>query len=208
MTHFSDLIHADTGTALISEWITGTPERSHAVADAVIDEWAAGEKPSARLAQHMFLSTDGASLLFYAQWTSDEDHLAWARAHRSEMVSRIDTLVPGIERPGLNRTRLHSSLVHDAGPHPGVFVVTTTVADEVEATVRPAPGLLAAHIHLTTDGQPTTDGGRAVIVTEWTDAASHDAAAATHATGALGFKRYTLHHSFPNGVAQRASSGT
>ncbi|WP_051877106.1 hypothetical protein [Streptomyces natalensis] len=126
MTRFTDLLHAGAGTALISEWITGTPERSRTVADAVIGEWAAGAKPSARLAQHMFVSTDGAGLLFYAQWTSDEDHLAWARAHRSGMVGRIDALVPGIERPGLNRTCLHGSRVYDAGRHPGVFVVTTT----------------------------------------------------------------------------------
>ncbi|MEV0536612.1 hypothetical protein [Kitasatospora sp. NPDC050463] len=61
--------------------------------------------------------------------------------------------------------------------------------------------MAAAHIHL------TADGGRAIVVAEWTDAASHDAAATTAATDAPGFKRYTLHHSLLNGGAQGASGG-
>ncbi|WP_438295412.1 antibiotic biosynthesis monooxygenase [Streptomyces sp. HUAS TT7] len=192
MTHFLDLVHPAAGTALISEWITGTPEHSHAAADAMIDEWAAAEPPSALLAQHLFISTAGTGLLFYAQWTSDEAHLAWARARRLEMVSRVDTLVPGIERPGLNRTRLHRSVVHDAKRRPGVFAVTTMAADDAENTVMAAPGLLGEHIHLTADGE------RAIVVTEWTDAAAQEAAV----TDGLDVKQYTLHHSFLNEHAQ------
>ncbi|GAU65170.1 2-polyprenyl-3-methyl-6-methoxy-1,4-benzoquinol hydroxylase [Streptomyces sp. NBRC 110611] len=189
MTHFTELVHPDAGTALISEWRTGAPERSRAAADAMIGEFAAAETPSALLAQHLFLSTDGTSLLFYAQWTSDEDHLVWARAHRDARVSRIDTLVPGIERPGLNRTRLRRSVIHDAEGCPGVFGVATVAADDAEGTVLPTPGLLAAHVHL------TTDGARAIVITEWTDAASHEAVAAATDDGP-GSQRYTLHHSF------------
>ncbi|MGW1374971.1 antibiotic biosynthesis monooxygenase [Streptomyces sp. NPDC002446] len=206
MTRFLDLVHPAAGTALISEWLTGTAERSRAAADAVTDGWAAAESPSALLAQHVFLSTEGDGLLFYTQWTSDEAHLAWARARRPGMVSRIDTLVPGIERPGLNRTRLHRSVVHDAGRPPGVFAVTTTTADGAEDAATAAPGLLAAHIHLTTGEE------RAIVVTEWTDAASHDAAsreAASHdaAADGLGFKRYTLHRSFRSDRAAPVPGG-
>ncbi|WP_306335322.1 hypothetical protein [Streptomyces sp. KL118A] len=187
MTHLLDLIHPDAGTVLISEWRTGTPERTRAAADAVIQEWAAAEPPPARLAQHLFVATDGTGLLHYAQWTSDEDHLAWARAHRTAVISRVDTLVPGIERPGLNRTRLHRSVVHDAGPRPGVFAVTMTTAVEemVENADTPVTGLLATHIHL------AADGGRAIVVSEWTDATAHETAAAD----APGVRTYTLHHS-------------
>ncbi|MGW2224690.1 hypothetical protein [Streptomyces formicae] len=195
MTHLLDLIHPDAGTVLISEWRTGTPERTRAAADAVIQEWAAAEAPPARLAQHLFVATDGTGLLHYAQWTSDEDHLAWARAYRTAVISRVDTLVPGIERPGLNRTRLHRSVVHDAEHSPGVFAITMT--EDVEQTLEnastPATGLLATHLHL------TADGGRAIVVSEWTDAAAHEGAAAD----APGVRRYTLHHSLTGG---RASS--
>lgn len=103
MTRFLDLVQPAARTVLMSEWLTGSSERSRAAADAVIDAWAAAGTPAGRLAQHVFLSTDGAGLLFYAQWTSDEAHLSWARVHRADSVSRVDTLVPGIERPGLVR---------------------------------------------------------------------------------------------------------
>ncbi|MFB7232703.1 antibiotic biosynthesis monooxygenase [Streptomyces fimicarius] len=182
MTRFSDLVRPAAGTALISEWHTGTAERSLTAADAVMEEWAAARTPAGRLAQHVFLSTDGRRLLFYAQWTSDEDHLAWARAHRTGTVGRIDTLVPGIERPGLVRTRLAGSVVHDAERPAGLFVVTTTAAEAAEAAVTPAPGLLAVHIHLTSDGE------QAKVVAEWTDIAAHKAAAREKAD----CRRYTL----------------
>ncbi|MFD0021782.1 hypothetical protein [Streptomyces sp. NPDC058382] len=183
MTRFIDLVQPTARTALLSEWLTGTSERSRAAAAAVTEEWAAAETPPGRLAQHVFLSTDGTGLLFYAQWTSDEEHLAWARAHRADSVGRVDTLVPGIERPGLDRTRLHRSVVHDAVRPAGVFVVTTVAAVDAESVVGPAPGLLAAHVHL------TSDGARAIVITEWSDAASHDVAGA----GDAPFRRYTLH---------------
>ncbi|MEV0580558.1 antibiotic biosynthesis monooxygenase [Streptomyces sp. NPDC050392] len=184
MTRFLDLVQPAAGTALMSEWLTGSAGRSRAAADAIAAEWAAAGTPSGRLAQHIFLDTDGTGLLFYAQWTGDEEHLAWARAHRAGTVSRVDTLVPGIERPGLRRTRLERSVVHDAERPAGVFVVTTLAAAETESAVAPAPGLLAAHVHL------TSGGDRAIVISEWTHAAAH----AEAATGTDPFKRYTLHH--------------
>ncbi|MEU3369247.1 hypothetical protein ABZ734_01950 [Streptomyces sp. NPDC006660] len=188
MTHFLDLVHPAAGTALISEWHTGTPERSRAAADAMIGEWAAAEMPSALLAQYIFLSTDGTGLLFYAQWTSDENHLTWVRARRAGMVNRVDTLVPGIVRPGLNRTRLHRSVVHDAEHEPGVFGLSVVATDRADDVATAAPGLLGAHLHLTPDGR------RAFVLTEWADAAAQEAAD-NHAGGS---RQYTLHHSFLN----------
>ncbi|MFG2717898.1 hypothetical protein ACGFW5_06275 [Streptomyces sp. NPDC048416] len=170
----------------MSEWITGATERSHLAVDALMGEWAAAETPPGRLAQHVFLSTDGAGLLFYAQWTSDEDHLAWARAHRASAVSRVDALVPGIERPGLTRTRLMRKVVHDAERPAGVFVVSTLALGDVDSAVAPASGLLAAHVHLTSDGE------HAMVVAEWVDVAAHEAAT----PGAGDSKRYTLYRAF------------
>ncbi|WP_318199658.1 antibiotic biosynthesis monooxygenase [Streptomyces sp. SCL15-4] len=161
----------------MSEWLTGTAERSRAALDAVREQWATDRTPPGRLAQHVFLSLDGTGLFFYTQWTSDADHLAWARARRSGLVDRVDTLVPGIERPGLTRTRLVRSVVHDARRPARLFAVRRMPAAAAEAAVTPpAPGLLAAHLHVTPDGE------RAVVVTEWTDAAE---------TGDTGAKWYT-----------------
>ncbi|GHF35271.1 hypothetical protein GCM10010218_15610 [Streptomyces mashuensis] len=169
MTRLHELLHPSAGTILISEWLTGTTERARAAADAVAEEWAAGEAPPARLSQHMFVDTAGSGLLHYAQWTSDEDHLAWAREYRGSVISRVDTRVPGIERPGLNRTRLRRSLVHDEESPAGVLVVTMGRPDAHEEPVPQAPGLLAEHLHVTTDGE------RAIVFTEWTDSAAYEA---------------------------------
>jgi hypothetical protein len=185
MTRLRDLHHPAAGTTLLSEWLTGTAERSRAAMDALLGEWSAARTPPGRLAQHVFLSLDGTSLFFYAQWTGDEEHLAWARAHRAKAVGRVDTLVPGIERPGLLRTRLARSVVHDAKRPAGLFAVRTVAPGDAEAATSPAPGLLAAHLHV------TPDGGRTVVVTEWTGAAAQEAATG----GDAGVKRYTHAHS-------------
>jgi hypothetical protein len=138
MTRLQDLHHPSAGTTLMSEWLTGTAERSRTAADALLHEWAAAQAPAGRLAQHVFLSLDGTGLFFYAQWTSDEEHLAWARARRTEVVSRVDALVPGIERPGLIRTRLARSVVHDAR-RPGGGGTRRPVGGGAGVTWRPRP---------------------------------------------------------------------
>ncbi|CAL9325058.1 antibiotic biosynthesis monooxygenase [Streptomyces sp. SudanB182_2057] len=193
MTRLRDLQHPRAGTTLMSEWLTGTAERSRTAADALRHEWAAAQAPAGRLAQHVFLSLDGTGLFFYAQWTSDEEHLAWARARRTEVVGRVDALVPGIERPGLTRTRLTRSVVHDGRSPAGLFAVHTVAAGDADTATAPAPGLLAAHLHVTSDGE------RTIVVTEWTDAAAQEAASG----GEPGVKRYTHAHSFVDDHARR-----
>ncbi|MGW4271697.1 hypothetical protein ACWEGQ_04870 [Streptomyces seoulensis] len=168
MTCFTDLLQPAAGTALMSRWLTGTAARSRAAAAAVSEEWAAAPSPPGRLSQHILLSLDGTGLLFYAQWTSDDAHLAWARAHRDDVVSRVDTLVPAIQRPGLHRTRLVRSVIHDPDRPAEVFTVTTLAAHDVDAALTPRPGLLATHVHLTPDRR------HAHLVREWADTTSPD----------------------------------
>ncbi|MFB8084988.1 antibiotic biosynthesis monooxygenase [Streptomyces sp. NPDC055992] len=171
MTHFTDLLQPTAGTALMSRWLTGGAERSHAAAAAVTEEWAAAETaPAGRLAQHIFLALDGTGLLFYAQWTSDEAHLAWARAHRTTIVSRVDATVPGIQRPGLHRTRLDRSVIHQTDGATGIFAVSTMAAPDTESALAPQPGMLAAHVHLTPNRE------RVHLITEWARTASHEQA--------------------------------
>ncbi|WP_431036966.1 antibiotic biosynthesis monooxygenase [Streptomyces sp. P6-2-1] len=182
MPRFSALLVPGAGTVLFSEWRTGTIARARAAADALLAEWRASPPVPARLAQDVFLADDGSGLLFLAQWTSDEAHLAWARAHRATTVSRVDTRVPGIERPGLNRTRPPRATVYDAERPAEVFALAVGPA-ETTGRPAPAPGLLGAHVHL------TRDGARAFVVTEWADAASH---AASHAaSGGAAGRRFT-----------------
>ncbi|WP_116212209.1 hypothetical protein [Streptomyces olivoreticuli] len=162
-----EIIRPRTGTFLLSRWGTGTPDRTRAAAEAIAEEWTTGAKPEGHLAQHMYLDVDGTGILHYAQWRSDEEHLEFARALRPAVISRVDRLVPGIERPGLRRTRLHRSVVTDATSAAGILAVTTLATPDPE----PRPGALAAHVHA------GTDGGPAVELAEWADLAAYEAAA-------------------------------
>ncbi|MCF3102146.1 antibiotic biosynthesis monooxygenase [Streptomyces roseoverticillatus] len=178
MTRIAALQQPTAGITLMSRWITGTPERSRAAADALLDA-SAGDAAGAQLALHVFEDVDGAGLLTYAQWTSAEDHLAFVREGRATRVARVDTLVPGIERPGLDRTHLYRSTVLDADGAAELFVVTRhdtggrpedrrAWADARAAALTDAghEGLLAAHFHLTVDGE------RVVEIAEWSSAAA------------------------------------
>ncbi|QLE75706.1 antibiotic biosynthesis monooxygenase [Streptomyces rectiverticillatus] len=178
MTRLVAIQHPDAGITLISRWITGSPERSRAAADALLDVSAA-DAPEAELATHVFEDVDGAGLLIHGQWTSAEDHLAFVREGRSARVARIDARVPGIERPGLERTHLYRSAVLDTDGEADVFVVTShdtgggpeeqqAWADARAAALADAghEGLLAAHFHLTVDGE------RVVEIAEWSSAAA------------------------------------
>ncbi|MEV4921397.1 antibiotic biosynthesis monooxygenase [Streptomyces roseoverticillatus] len=177
MTRIAALQHPNAGITLMSRWITGTPERSRAAADALLDA-STGDAAHAQLALHVFEDADGAGLLTHAQWTSAEDHLAFVREGRAARVTRVDTLVPGIERPGLDRTYLYRSTVFDADGAAELFVVTRhdtggrpedqrAWADARAAALTDAgyEGLLAAHFHLTVGGE------RVVEIAEWASAA-------------------------------------
>ncbi|MFI9724346.1 hypothetical protein ACIHFE_32715 [Streptomyces sp. NPDC052396] len=165
----------EAGITLISRWDTGTPERSRTAADTLLAGWP--NRPAGELWQHIFIDLDGSGLLFYSQWTSAEAHLEFARSQRAAALQPVEELVPGIERPGLNRTRLGPGVVPDAVRAAAVTSVGVLPGDEAvaaEAAAKlaggPPPGLLAAHFH------PTLDGSRVVVVSEWTDRTAQDAA--------------------------------
>ncbi|MEU7137727.1 antibiotic biosynthesis monooxygenase [Streptomyces sp. NPDC046261] len=192
MTRLAAMRHPHAGITLISRWITGGEERSRAAADALLDTWsqgADGDVPAARLATHVFVDEDGSGLLIHGQWTSAEDHLAFVREGRAARVGRIDTLVPGIERPGLHRTRPYREVTVDPGRAADVFAFATYDAEapgraRARADTRAAaltdaapPGLLGFHLYL------TTDGGRVVELAEWAGTADAVAREAVHGPG-------------------------
>lgn len=165
-----EVTRPDAGTALLSEWIVGTPERQRLAVEALLGEWrdlSARFRPSEFLRLSCFGSTDGEAVLSYSQWTSDAAHLEFARRHRDDMVGRIDAAIPGIQRPGLGRYRLrHSAIarngVPESNPDGAIAVVRAqspnprSLAEWVKATeVRLAEevpvGAYAAHLLVTTD---------------------------------------------------------
>jgi len=162
-----DVTRRDVGTTLISEWRVDTPQQQHIAAEALLSEWAdlsARVRPTAFVQLSCFISTDGRVLLSYAQWRSDEAHISFARRHRPNMVNRIDQAVPGIQRPGLVRYRLHRSVsLNQASPAADSIIVrqaTTDQADQAEPWAnasadalreKPPRGVAAAHFLLSTD---------------------------------------------------------
>jgi heme-degrading monooxygenase HmoA len=221
---FPEVRRSDAATALISSWIVPDPAVQVAAADAVLDAWEGQERPDAMLSLSVFLGLDGTEVLHYAQWTSDEAHREWARAHRPAALAPVDAAIPGIRRPGLVRYRLDRSHVPATAPGrpPGLLVtpvfttagpdarraLTDTVLDALaEAQV---PGLLGAHLHR------SQDGSRVLNHAEWEDLAAWRAFAdgpvsariaeriaaldgvTPDSTGAAGLRRYRLHGALVN----------
>jgi len=100
-------------------------------------------------------------------------------------VRNVDNAVPDIERLGVTGYRLYRSAVAD-GPEqvPGCIVVVTREFDGPDLerarqmvdtlfavpTTAPAPGLIAAHVHI------STDGARVLNYAEWVSAQAHQTA--------------------------------
>jgi hypothetical protein len=60
----------DAAIALVEEVVTDGAERQQAAAAAVIKYWESAQWPDGLVAQSLFTSTDGKSLLTYGQWSS------------------------------------------------------------------------------------------------------------------------------------------
>ncbi|MER6385296.1 antibiotic biosynthesis monooxygenase [Streptomyces sp. NPDC001250] len=189
--HFPDVRRPDAGTALVSQWIVSAPELQHRAADLLIAEWERqDDRPDAMLSLTAFLSEDGLRILFYAQWTDDDAHRAWARTRRPATVGRIDEELPGIQRPGLVRYALgRSHLPADAeGRKPGLLVTPAFRTDGPATQRRLAgtvlaileeeqvPGLLGAHFHLSKDGEQVLNFAEWEDEQQWRRFAEHSAA--------------------------------
>ncbi|MGH8876515.1 MAG: hypothetical protein ACRD0P_04105 [Stackebrandtia sp.] len=134
-------------------------------------------------------------------------------------VDRPDAAVPGIERPGVQRYRLHRSWDGSTAEEPGCVVTIqfdTDSAETAESLVETVfsrmgegtPGLCYAHFLV------RKDGGRVLNYGAFTDAEAHEAAlhspdteepdeildaiAAMTGVTPLGFTRYGLRRSLVN----------
>lgn len=186
MRHVSppDITRADVGTILVSPWIVGTPERQRAAIAATLGEWERRPWPDGFISLSCFASSDGATVLNYAQWASDEAHHAFVRTTRPRLAGNVDAVVPGIERPGVVRYRLYGGGVSTAAHAPGYFVFVTAETDGVgrarewvdgafaalRAGGETVAGLISTHFHI------SVDGSRVLSYTEWRSEAAHRAA--------------------------------
>ncbi|MFB9909466.1 antibiotic biosynthesis monooxygenase [Allokutzneria oryzae] len=186
-----DLTRPDAGTILVSRWNVSTPQHQRAAAEATLGEWDRADRPDAMLALYALLSLDGDHVLYYAQWTDDEAHEEFVRTKRPELVRRIDAGVPGIERPGLTRYRLHRSCRSDITTRPGLVVgvrfetdgpvaqkaLADLVVERLEA--ERVPGMISANFHL------SKDGTKVLNYAEWTDEDAYHAFTAGTVSPAL-----------------------
>ncbi|MEW2411357.1 antibiotic biosynthesis monooxygenase [Streptomyces griseoviridis] len=194
---YPDLTDPRVTAPFFSTWRVGTPERQRQAVEAIAHAWQSRPWPAdTLLGYHVYTGLDGSTLLHYSQWASEQDYEAFVKVHRQERVDEIDTAVPGIERLGLGRFRRYRSLGQDGrgGRVPGCVVVVDVhfegpdpdrqrawvdaVADALAHDPEPAPGGVAAHFHL------STDGTRVLNYAEWESADAHAGALAAPGEGA------------------------
>ncbi|MFF1926370.1 antibiotic biosynthesis monooxygenase [Streptomyces sp. NPDC058221] len=187
-----DFTRADAGIVKASTWDVGTPERQRQAVEAIREAWASREWPHpGPLSYTVGAGEDGRTLLHYSQWPDEESYRAFVRTGRDERNADVDAAVPGIERLGLHTYELYRSTPPDGSDarEPGC-VVTVDVEFEGADRARqrdwvdsvfealgtdpaPAPGGIAGHFHV------STDGTRVLNYAEWVSTQAHiDALAA------------------------------
>ncbi|MEX2982689.1 hypothetical protein [Streptomyces sp. C36] len=172
----------DVAAVLVAIVPVDGPARQRAAADAVVAHWRAGGWPEGLVSLNCYTSTDGRSLLTYAQWSSEEALRESLRDGTS--VSRgkpgwgvLDTAVP---EPAV--FHLYRVVRPVAAPDPGVVAecfpgAFFTMADgvsarewtdallsseeETEGEERAYPGAIAANFHV------GTDDASVLVLSEW-----------------------------------------
>ncbi|WP_371632393.1 antibiotic biosynthesis monooxygenase [Streptomyces sp. NBC_01259] len=188
-----DFTRADAGIVKVSTWDAGTPERQRQAVEAIREAWESREWPHPGLLSYSVgAGEDGRTLLHYSQWPDEQSYQDFARTGRDDRNADIDAAVPGIERLGPHTYELYrsSSLGGSDTREPGC-VVTVDVEFEGADRARqrdwvdsvfealgtdpaPAPGGIAGHFHV------STDGTRVLNYAEWVSAQAHiDALAAS-----------------------------
>ncbi|MFD9905962.1 antibiotic biosynthesis monooxygenase [Streptomyces sp. NPDC059063] len=186
----ADPTRSDVGLTFFSTWHVGTPERQRATVDAIAHAWESRVWPhEGLLSYNVYTGSDGQTLMHHSQWRDDEAYQDFFANGRDQRNAEIDAAVPGIERLGLTKTRHYRTVAGGGTGTPEAFVTVEvdfegpdaerqrawvdTVATALASDPVPAPGLVAAHFHLSTDGR------RMVNYAEWQSQQAHiDALAA------------------------------
>jgi len=175
-----DIARPDVKAVVVNQWTVGSPERQRAAVDAITGQWDHRTRPEALVSFSAFTSTDGDTVLTYAQWTSDDAKNEAMKAHRPTGLRALEDAVPGIEPSPPVTYRLYRSFLPDSGPASAIVVVNIDaenstrarqwideVLDALGGEGEPHPGLISAHFHI------STDGTQILNYAEWIDEAAH-----------------------------------
>ncbi|MFK4067752.1 antibiotic biosynthesis monooxygenase [Streptomyces sp. NPDC029674] len=202
-----DPTRPDGGLTFISTWSTGSPERQRATLDAIAKAWETRPWPHEGLLSYtVYAGSDGSTVLHHSQWRDEaayQEFFASAGNGRDARNAEIDAAVPGIERLGLNKTRLYRSWSDGRGREgrePGAIVIAQAdfegpdadrqrawadgMIDALDDGSGGAPGLYAAHFHVSTDGR------RVLTYAEWESEQAHIDALAPAGDGAVARYRF------------------
>ncbi|TYP87502.1 monooxygenase [Blastococcus xanthinilyticus] len=168
---FPDVRRPDSGIVLVSPRYVATADRQRAAAAEAVAPYRDNSPPPGFLALTAFGSTDGQTLLTYAQWAGDDDYRRFDGSH-----------APGAGTGRAQPIRFvpYRSAVHAPGSVPGLVVAPTFDVDgperqrtSIDALVdgplsEPVPGLIASHFHV------SLDGSRVLNWAEWVDEHAYD----------------------------------
>jgi hypothetical protein len=162
---------ADVTTVLVEEVITGDPGRQQAAAVGLVSHWESCQWPADLRSLTCFTSTDGNSLLTYAQWSSAAAADDFLRQEQS--IVRPDWAALGVQ-PGLPRSyelyrAVRPTELPDPVPVTKCFPAAVFAMDGYDAARkwidglldseetsegedRAYPGAIAANFHIAIDG--------------------------------------------------------
>lgn len=169
---FPNVRRAESGVALVWPLYVATEAKQRSEASTIVAGFREKPLPDGFVSISVFGSTDGETLLTYAQWASDD-------AYR-RLEDRFDNnTANGHAQPIRYAPYRSSVLVPDAKP--GILVAPTFDVDgpdrqrrSIDALVdgplsKPSPGLIASHFHV------SLDGSRVLNWAEWADEEAHEA---------------------------------
>ncbi|MEU1473248.1 antibiotic biosynthesis monooxygenase [Streptomyces sp. NPDC005761] len=106
---------APPGAVVIATFDVDGPERQDRIVESVAK--AVTEAPPAQregmLSAHFHAATDGSRVLNYAEWTSDEAHLAFLDGAARRATLRATGATPGVRPIGFRRFHLHHGITPD-----------------------------------------------------------------------------------------------
>jgi Antibiotic biosynthesis monooxygenase len=102
----------DPGCMIIAMFDVDGPDRQDAVIDSLVDTLhrAPGGGPPGMLSANFHASVDGTRVLNYAEWTSDEAHIAFLAGTTRKATLQTSNSLPGVRPIGFRRYHLYRAL--------------------------------------------------------------------------------------------------